>query len=68
MKWKIQYRKKGDVNIKTEIVDIHFEKKNDVKNWWLSKTSTFVDFLGSKTVGGSRQDNEWVNCSKIGTK
>lgn len=31
MKWKIQYRTKGDVNIKTEIVDVHFEKKGDVK-------------------------------------
>ena len=28
MKWTIQYRKKGDVNILTEIVDLHFDKKN----------------------------------------
>jgi hypothetical protein len=65
MLWKIQYRTKGDNNFKTEIVDVHFDKKNDVKKWWLSKTSTFVNCIGSKTVGGYRQDGEYVNCFKI---
>lgn len=65
MEWKIQYRTKGNVNIKTEIVDIHFDKKSDVKKWWLSKSSSFVDFTGNKTIGGFCQDNEFVNCSKV---
>lgn len=55
MKWTIQYRTKGDNNIKTEIVDVHFDKKNDVKKWWLSKTAGY----------GYRQDNEWLNCKKM---
>ena len=65
MKWKVQYRKKGDNIFRFEVVDVHFEAKNDVKKWWLSKTSTFIDFLDSKTIGGSRQDNEWVNCFRV---
>ena len=67
MKWKVQYRREGDTNMLTEVVDVHFEHKNDVKRWWLSKMSTFVDCIGSKTVGGYRQDYEWVNCIKIAT-
>lgn len=65
MKWNIQYRIKGTSEIKTEIVDVHFNKKNEVKDWWLSKTSIFVDCIGSKIVGGYRQDKEWINCKKI---
>ncbi len=65
MKWKIQYRIKGSNNIRTEVIDVYFDKKNDVKNWWLGKTSTFVDYIGSKTIGGLRQDNEFINCFKI---
>jgi hypothetical protein len=65
VKWTIQYKKKGDNTIRTEVVDVHFDKKNDVKKWWLSKTSTFIDNIGSKTIGGYRQDNEWVNCIKL---
>lgn len=60
----MQYRKRGDSKLLQEIVDVHFDKKCDVKKWWLSKTSTFVDNLGSKIVGGNRQDYEWVNCAK----
>ena len=52
----------------TEVVDVHFEKKSDVKKRWWSKMSTFVDFLGSKTIGGHRQDYEWINCSKTNSK
>lgn len=61
MKWKIQYRIKGCNDIKTEIVDVHFDKKNDVKDWWLSKTSTFINCVDSTIVGGHRQDKEWIN-------
>jgi len=64
MKWEIQYRKKGDNRIITEIVDVHFEKKFDVKNWWINKSKTFVDCIGSKTIGGYRDDYVFINCKK----
>jgi hypothetical protein len=66
MRWKVFYRIKGDINIKSEIVDVHFEKKSDVKRWWLSKSITFVKCLKyCTTVGGYRQDKEFINCSKV---
>ena len=36
MKWKIQYRKKGDNAIKTEVVDLLLTNREQVKNWVLS--------------------------------
>ena len=65
MKWNIQYRVKGDNTILNEIVDLHFEKKNDVKKWYISKTSTFVNCSDNNIIGGLHQDIEYVNCKKL---
>ena len=67
MKWEIQYRKKGDNGIKNEVVDVHFENKNDVKRWWIGKSKVFVDSIGSKTIGTYRDDKEFINCKKYGS-
>ena len=65
MKWKIQYQIKGDNNIKIEVADVHFDKKSDVKKWWLSKTSTFINCVHNTIIGGNRQDKEFINCHQI---
>jgi hypothetical protein len=66
MKWEIQYRKKGETTIKTEIVDIRFDKKADVKRWWRScRGSIFINCIGSKTVGGYRNVKVWINCLPV---
>lgn len=65
MKWSVQYRVKGDTQIRTEVVDVHFTRKHDVKTWWLNKSLTFVNCIGSDTVGGYRQDKEYINCIKV---
>jgi len=61
MRWTIQYRKKGENIIKTEVVETHFERKNDVKGWWLGLKSKFVNCIDNKTIGGNRQDFEFIN-------
>lgn len=61
MKWTVRYRIKGDNVIKTEVVETHFERRNDVKRWWLGLKSKFVNCVDSKTIGGNRQDFEFVN-------
>jgi len=62
MKWDIQYRIKGNNEIITETVDVSFTGKRKVQEWWKGKSKTFVDCIGSKTVGGYREDKEFVNC------
>ena len=62
MKWIIQYRIKGNNKILSEIVDVSFTDKRKVQRWWINKSKTFVDCIGSKTVGGHRDDKEFVNC------
>ena len=62
MKWDIQYRIKGNNEIITETVDVSFTGKRKVQEWWKGRNMTFVDCIGSKTVGGYREDKEFVNC------
>lgn len=61
-KWVIQYRIKGDSKIITEVADVHFTSKRDVQKWWINKSKKFIDCIGSKTVGGYREDKEFLNC------
>ena len=61
MKWYIQYRIKGDNKILTESVDVSFTDKREVQQWWKGKSKTFVDCIGSKTIGGYREDKEFIN-------
>ena len=62
MKWDIQYRIKGHNKIITETVDVSFTDKRKVQEWWKGHKMTFVDCIGSKTIGGYREDKEFVNC------
>ena len=62
MKWDIQYRVKGNNKIFTESVDVSFTDKREVQQWWKSKSKTFIDCIDSKTIGGYREDKEFVNC------
>ena len=62
MKWNIQYRIKGSNKMLTETVDVSFTDKRKVQEWWKRKSMTFVDCIGSRTIGGCREDKEFVNC------
>ena len=62
MKWDIQYRIKGNNKILMETIDVSFTDKRKVQEWWTGKSMTFVDCIGSKTVGGYREDREFINC------
>jgi len=62
MEWIIQYRIKGNTQILTEVVDVSFTDKRKVQEWWKGKNMTFVDCIGNKTIGGYREDKEFVNC------
>jgi len=64
MKWDIQYRMKGSNKILIETVDVSFTDKRKVQEWWKGKSMTFVDCIGSSTIGGYREDKEFVNCKQ----
>lgn len=68
MNWKIQYRKKGQNKILTEIVDLNFINRNDVKKWFLSVKTTKVQIMSDGYSGfleGDRKDIEFINAKQI---
>ena len=73
MKWKIQYRKKGDNAIKTEVVDLLLTNREQVKNWVLStKTTKYKSHLygdwPNSFVEGDKKDIEFINAKIINEK
>jgi hypothetical protein len=34
--WVVQYRNKGESQIRTETVNVHFTEKRQVQKWWYS--------------------------------
>jgi len=53
MEWMIQYKIKGDTEIKQEIVELDFYRKPKVIKWW-------------KENRNSKKDKDLVNCSNNG--
>tara|TARA_R110000803_G_scaffold94932_1_gene162697 strand:- start:574 stop:942 length:369 start_codon:yes stop_codon:yes gene_type:complete len=53
MEWMIQYKLKGDTEIKQELVELDLDRKPHVIKWW-------------KKARNSKKDLELINCSNSG--
>lgn len=65
MKWEIQYRRKGDSNIRKKTFDLSLDKKKQVKKWFLSTRLTVKAGDKNHKFDKVRQDYEFINCKKI---